>query len=359
MRLEDECTLSFYKEIATLNSEHRIYLVQNQDDQKIYVKKVLTTYNEGVYRYLKKYPVLNMPRIYEVVADGDQLIVIEEYLSGNTLQELINSGERFNKQRTADIMVQLCDILDELHHAQPPIIHRDIKPSNIIESPDGVVKLIDLNAAKLSNERAGMDTRLMGTAGYAAPEQYGFSVSGVKTDIYSAGVLMNVLLIGTPPVERLAPEPFGHIISRCTQMDPEKRYSSIWALREAIYRLACPSTSQEPEYKWNHALPGFRSGKPSSMIGASLGYLLILRMGWAISVESSDIRAIWINRIGVILTLFSIVLFWGDFMGMQEKIGLKRPEKPSMRFLSNILFSMAIFVMGAVLTALIESIVCR
>lgn len=79
----------------------------------------------------------------------------------------------------------------------PPIVHRDIKPSNIILTEDGRIVLIDLNAARLDDKNRSHDTQLIGTAGFAAPEQYGFAASSPRADLYAAGILTRVLLTGT------------------------------------------------------------------------------------------------------------------------------------------------------------------
>lgn len=79
----------------------------------------------------------------------------------------------------------------------PPIVHRDIKPSNIILTEDGRIVLIDLNAARLDDKKRSHDTQLIGTAGFAAPEQYGFATSSPRADLYAAGILTRVLLTET------------------------------------------------------------------------------------------------------------------------------------------------------------------
>ena len=272
MRLDDECRLSYYQQIASLNDDHNICLVQNVTDKKVYVKKILTVYNLEVFRYLQEHPIANMPHIYEIVVDSDKLIVIEEYMSGTTLQELLGERQSLSEEETSNIICQLCTILEALHNAHPPIIHRDIKPSNIIISPDGVVKLIDMNAAKWSRDIVGHDTLLIGPAGYAAPEQYGFAASDTKTDVYSIGVLINVMLTGVPPVERLAREPMGHIVSRCTKMDPKERYDSISDVRRAVLDSKSEPDSADNRIRCRYAPPGFRTLRPLSMFFSAIGY---------------------------------------------------------------------------------------
>ena len=80
MTLEEESRLSYYHEIAALNEEHGVFLVQHTGTKRVFVKKTLRVFNADVYRYLKDHPVLHTPHVYEAVADGDNLIVIEEYM---------------------------------------------------------------------------------------------------------------------------------------------------------------------------------------------------------------------------------------------------------------------------------------
>ena len=87
--------------------------------------------------------------------------------------------------------------------------------------------LIDFDAARLHKPEAAADTQILGTTGFAAPEQYGLSQSDTRTDIYSLGVLMNVMLTGQHPSQTLAEGRLGRVIGRCTQVNPEKRYRDV------------------------------------------------------------------------------------------------------------------------------------
>ena len=234
MTLEEQCTLSYYQEIGRLDEQKTILLVQHSETKRVFVKKVLSLFDEGVFRYLRENPIPNTPRIYEAIRDGDTLIVIEEYVSGPTLKELLTERGVLTEHETAAYALQLCGILQCLHGARPPIIHRDIKPSNIIIAPDGTLKLLDMNAARQDLGAKGSDTRLMGTAGYAAPEQYGFGSSDVRTDIHAVGVLMNVMLTGELPKDRKAAGRLRPVIERCTQMDPCRRYRNVEDLKRAL-----------------------------------------------------------------------------------------------------------------------------
>ena len=123
--------------------------------------------------------------------NDNHLILIEEYIEGKTLDQ-----QSFSKEQVKDIMHQLCECLDSLHKLNPPIIHRDIKPENIIYH-NNKVTLLDFGIARFLDSKKSKDTLILGSVGYAAPEQFGFQQSNPQTDIYALGKLMNYLLNGS------------------------------------------------------------------------------------------------------------------------------------------------------------------
>ena len=208
MLFDNQYPLSAYKEITPLCEKGHVVLVQNERDGNFYVKKHIPCYNPEIYPLLQKNPVKNTPAIYGIYEEDSaanefetNLILIEEYIPGSTLAELLEERGTFSEKETIHIAMQVCRILMDLHAMKPSVIHRDIKPSNIMLSSDGTVKLLDFNAAKTENSNKNRDTVLLGTAGFAAPEQYGFFSSSPQTDIYSVGVLINILLNGKLPAE--------------------------------------------------------------------------------------------------------------------------------------------------------------
>lgn len=114
-----------YQRIAEMNKEHHVFLVQDSETKKIYAEKEQSTYNIGVYEQLLKNPVNGTPQIIEFEEKNDQLILVEEYIGGRTIQELIDeqslTGEQIRKY-----CALLCDTMIALHSMNPPIIHRCI-----------------------------------------------------------------------------------------------------------------------------------------------------------------------------------------------------------------------------------------
>lgn len=222
----DVLEIMAYDEIETIGGHDNIILVKNEEDGKLYVKKYLSIYDVEVFRFLMNHPVAYMPRIYGVYEGDNRLVVIEEYIEGKTLSEIIDESV-LGQEKAISFATQICKILKVLHNLEKPIVHRDIKPSNIIISGDEKAYLIDVNVAKWYKEESIEDTKLMGTIYYAAPEQfgYGFSASSAKSDIYAVGMLLNVMITGKFPKEEKAPGEVWSIIEKCISHDPDMRYT--------------------------------------------------------------------------------------------------------------------------------------
>ncbi len=230
--------LSLYQEEKSVGDREDIAVVRKSDTGGFYIKKLLTTYDKSVYEYLMVHPIEHMPQICEIYESDNCLIVIEEFIKGRTVAEMLTEGALPEKEAVC-ITRSICDILTQLHELPTPIIHRDIKPSNVIVTEDGEVFLLDMNVAKWYDPDKKDDTRYLGTEHYAAPEQvgYGMSASTTKADIYGLGVLMNVMMTGTIPKEEQAPDKYWPIIERCISLDAEKRYTAA-ELRAELDKIA-------------------------------------------------------------------------------------------------------------------------
>ena len=188
------------------------------------------TGNPEVYQKLLDYTCPNLPTVYEVACQGDQNLVLEELIQGDTLGFLLQDA-LFTPEETRKIVIQVCRALWVLHSIGA--VHRDVKPENIILRGSEAV-LIDFDAARLHKPEHETDTQVLGTTGFAAPEQYGLSQSDLRTDIYSVGILINVMLTGEHPSKKLAEGKMGHIVDRCTHVNPQRRYKNVLRLMEAL-----------------------------------------------------------------------------------------------------------------------------
>ena len=206
---------------------------------------VLRIYQKDVaaYAMLAGKDLPGVPKVYEYgqwqgrpLSQGQTLYVAkEERIDGICLQEMIDGGEKFSSQRAVEILKQVCEALQELHSLG--IVHRDVKPEHIMMSADGKIYLIDFDAAvRLAPEKENnRDTVLLGTAVYAAPEQFGLTRSDARTDIYALGITLNIMLTGKhPAVEQYAGKDLASIIAKCTEMNPQRRYQNVGELMEEL-----------------------------------------------------------------------------------------------------------------------------
>ena len=164
-------------------------------------------------------------------------VVVREYVEGVPLDIYVRESKP-SEGEIVRLCLKLCDILAYLHHRSQPIIHRDIKPQNIIVKPDGSIALIDFDIARVYREGSETDTRFFGTQAYAPPEQYGFSQTDARADIYSFGVLLRYLLTGSPRENKNVhvSRPLGKVIRKCTAFSPNERYSDISQVKRALER---------------------------------------------------------------------------------------------------------------------------
>ena len=295
--LELLCEQALYEEIRNLGDGKSI--VRDVPTGRLFYRKVLTVYNTQVFAYLKDHKSRYVPRIESFREDGDNLIVIEEFVQVRTLHDILeNEDQPLPFQERIRILTEICDGLSFLHSAQPPIIHRDLKASNIMLTEDGVVKIIDYDAAKIYVRGEKKDTVLMGTHGVAAPEQYGFAPSDVRTDIFALGKL----------IERMLPDNVdaARIVARATHIDPKKRYSSAAMVRDQIVRIREKSSSLDTRLE--KIIPGFDPRSKAHRIMGRASILLLCAavlagIGlavWRLNIYPEKRRAVFREELAVI-----------------------------------------------------------
>ncbi|MGN0194584.1 MAG: serine/threonine protein kinase [Pseudoramibacter sp.] len=200
-------------------------LIIDETTGRLYLRKELVYYDPSVYDFLMHHQNPHLVRIYDAWQEGDKFVVLEQYLQGVTLEVYLaeNDVSLGERQRIAR---EVCEALEALHSAEPPIVHRDVKPENIMITDSGRAVLMDYDASKREKPSQSRDTVLLGTRETAAPEQYGFGASSVRTDVYGMGKLVDTLL-----GDHRAYRP---VIRKATKLDPEKRYRSVADLSRAL-----------------------------------------------------------------------------------------------------------------------------
>jgi len=352
-----------FRSPGELSPGKRIYYVQSSIDSRIYVKKILSQYSRPVYDELLKRPVEGIPRIYALDEDaaGGELTVIEEYIPGQTLNML---EMPLSENETAAAALGLCRTIARLHSLNPPVIHRDIKPSNII-SFGGRWYLTDMNIARTFRSGRSEDTELMGTNGFAAPEQYGFGQSDIRTDIYGFGATLKKLLSDPRTGALVCSAPMKKIIARCTMIDPEQRYQDTRQLIEAMQDLPClrHSAGNTPlnqadgkplAGRRRYLPPGFRSGKILYMIPAAAGYVfLAVCCFWAGSSQSFSAGSRIIIRVMMYAAAVLCVLIDGDYLGITRRLPFLHTEDTLLRILAKCICNILTVILFLCAAALI------
>ena len=188
-----------------------------------------------------------LPRIVDIIDNGVTIYVVMDYIEGESLDKILNEDGAQPEELVIGWAMQLCDALAYLHAQKPPIIYRDMKPANIMLKPEGNIKIIDFGIAREYKEQSLADTTVLGTKGYAPPEQYS-GQTDARSDIFALGMTMHHLLTGIDPRsgEAYAPvrmwnpelsEGIELIIDKCVEPAPENRYQNC---SDLLYDLEHP-----------------------------------------------------------------------------------------------------------------------
>jgi serine/threonine protein kinase len=234
----------YYPEAFLAKYEIMECLAQNQMGETLLVKdRFNTDYIAKCYtdtsllsqapenELLKKLHHSGLPEFVEEFQTEKMLCVVRKYAKGIPLSQL---EKPLAEPELLQIGVQLCDILTYLHGQRPPVIHRDIKPQNIVMDESGKITLIDFGISREYDESARADTVFFGTQEFAPPEQYGFSQTDNRADIFSLGVVLAWLLTGRTSLKafRIRNRRLEHIIRKCTAFAPQNRYRDAKQVRK-------------------------------------------------------------------------------------------------------------------------------
>jgi hypothetical protein len=356
-----------YKELTVYsdNVSGRTALVRHTMTGQLYIRKELHSYDIKTYEVLKAAgEIPGIPKIHYLKETDGVLVIIEDFIHGRTYED-IRHEKALDTVDVVWVAWSLCRILEPLHGLVPPVIHRDIKPSNVMLSADGVVKLIDFNAARLYKADVGEDTSKLGTVGFAAPEQFGFTQTDARTDIYALGVFMNVLLTGMRPNDLLTQGPLRPIIKKCVEFSPQNRYQSIDALEAALRRLdkklaghqgITRQQDKTVSSKESWYLPGFRSHTLWKGALAVMGYVLIFFIITYQGQNGGTAQPMSLTeRLALGLGCFGEVLLAFNYRGIRDGLPMMHHQEQWVRVVFGILWGIALFCVVLCVCVLLES----
>lgn len=324
MTVFDQAKYSSLETVAELGRE--TFLCIDPASKKLYVRKIV---DPSYLEYYERIAALDSPfltRILGIIPEKSGVTVIREYVSGDTISDLLSSGRLFDEKQTIRIAIMICDGLTALHRCS--LVHRDINANNILITTDGNVKIIDYGIVRLFDKSKSTDTVILGTPGYAAPEQFGFTQSDSRTDIYALGVLMNVMMTGRLPSEDTARGGISRIIEKCVMIDPQNRYENIEKLKSALLKAAPREVRDGKGFSY---LPGFGSNNAFILTLSTVLYLFMLISSIGMFIGLKRPVEYFYSFICWCLIIFAPYVCFGNFMSVRERFPLTAGMNPKGR----------------------------
>lgn len=285
-------------------------------DTEVYVLKKTGLEDVGLYGRLAEIDSRYVSKVYETTEIDGRIFAVCEYVQGVTLEKYLEKNGIPDDEDVRHFAANICEGLEQIHLCG--IVHRDITPNNIMITSDGDAKIIDFGISRIVKESVSNDTQILGTQGYAAPEQYGFHQTNEKADIYAVGVLINYMKTGCLPSEKITNGVFTKIVKKCTEMDETKRYESAKELKNAInnkYRLSAKIK------KLFYSVPGFSREKPLLTAFSILYYIFCLPVIIPLP-ENAGKHPILGNVIPMTFIFAISYFFLNDIGGWTEKFGI-------------------------------------
>ncbi|MBR6391869.1 MAG: serine/threonine protein kinase [Eubacterium sp.] len=234
-----------YSVIKEYNPETKLA----ENEGRLYILKRIGLDEVPLIKKLESINCANVVRFYGTFAAENEFYAVEEFINGVTLYEYVEKNGALNEETAVNVALAVCNGLKEVHNLG--IVHRDINPGNVMIDGYGTVKIIDFGISRTQKGASGSDTHILGTRGYAAPEQYGFTQTSSRADIYSLGVLINYITTLSMPNERLADGRLGEIVKKCTQIDENNRYSTVDEVIAALRGKSSVAKSVVPGFRKN------------------------------------------------------------------------------------------------------------
>ncbi len=335
--------LSEYRELYHYDNKRS--LVRNELTGDVRMMKILSHYDESVYAYLYAHPEKHIPKIYDYFKDGyGNLIVVEEFIQGNTFDVLISDSEMPDKTKLG-FFLDLLEGLEFLHSAPDPIIHRDLKPANIMVTEKGEVKILDYDAAKIYKPGSTGDTTYLGTDGVAAPEQYGFMQSDPRSDIYAVGKMLAAAFPKNARIQQIA--------AKATTFDPNGRYNEARELSDVLSRRISPTLKLKPLFP----PPGFRTRKIWKILIAIPLYLMVFLYVITFGSDKNTIYEKWFMRIFLGLILFVAADICTSWTGIFDRLPFMMHRNRFLRYLFKFLYIIAAFIILLFLTVFVVAMI--
>ena len=209
-----------------------------------------------------------IPKAYRIFEENGEVYLVREYIEGMSLAQMVLQKGGISEAEICRISRKICQTAEQFQNPDEPMIHRDIKPENIVVTPGGEVVFIDFGTMRSYKKDGSRDTFVVGTRVTAAPEQYGYTQTDQRTDVYAIGQTMLYMVSESYEMNQLSEcavsRRMKKIIEKACSFEPDKRYGDAAQLRRAVEK--CQANNRKKVYK--------KAGAVFGLIAA--GYILAI-----------------------------------------------------------------------------------
>ena len=239
-----------------------------------------------------------IPKAYRIFEENSEVYLIREYIEGTPLAQMVLQKGGIPEEEICRISRKICRTAEQFHNPDEPMIHRDIKPENIVVTSGGEAVFIDFGTMRSYKKDGSRDTFVVGTRGTAAPEQYGYTQTDQRTDVYAIGQTMLYMVSESYEMDQLSEcnisRKLKKVIEKACSFEPDKRYTDASELSRAIEK--CQKNSRKTLWK--------KTGAAVGLIAA--GYILAFLFPGMTEIKNERIAATDQNAAEVLQTASEI-----------------------------------------------------
>lgn len=269
-----------------------------------------------------------IPKAYRIFEENGEVYLVREYIEGMSLAQMVLQKGGISEAEICRISRKICQTAEQFQNPDEPMIHRDIKPENIVVTPGGEVVFIDFGTMRSYKKDGSRDTFVVGTRGTAAPEQYGYTQTDQRTDVYAIGQTMLYMVSESYEMNQLSEcavsRRMKKIIEKACSFEPDKRYGDAAQLRRAVEK--CQANNRKKVYK--------KAGAVFGLIAA--GYILAIFSQDGTVIENKRIETA--EQSAAEEQIQAEIIFREELIeeAVRKELGLSKTDKITASMLENV-----------------------
>lgn len=269
-----------------------------------------------------------IPKTYRIFEENGEVYLVREYIEGMSLAQMVLQKGGISEAEICRISRKICQTAEQFQNPDEPMIHRDIKPENIVVTPGGEVVFIDFGTMRSYKKDGSRDTFVVGTRGTAAPEQYGYTQTDQRTDVYAIGQTMLYMVSESYEMNQLfecaVSRRMKKIIEKACSFEPDKRYGDAAQLRRAVEK--CQANNRKKVYK--------KAGAVFGLIAA--GYILAIFSPDGTVIENKRIETA--EQSAAEEQIQAEIIFREELIeeAVRKELGLSKTDKITASMLENV-----------------------